>query len=163
MWRMDEPLTNPRWERYCQERAAGKSQRQAMLAAYPKRISWSENAIDCAASKLEGNAKVKQRLGALMEAAAKAATITRAEIINGMAATFRAAERANERAISQVGVQAVSSIGRALLEAIPPKRAVRAPAPSWPTSGCCWRLRTCPCTASSPGTWAATRGCRAAA
>ena len=116
---MDTPLTNPRWERYCQERAAGKSQRQAMLAAYPKRVSWSENAIDCAASKLEGNAKVKQRLGALMEAAAKAATITRTEIINGMAATFRAAERANERAISQVGVQAVSSIGRALLDAIP--------------------------------------------
>ncbi len=119
MWRMDEPLTNPRWERYCQERAAGKSQRQAMLAAYPKRVAWSDNAIDCAASKLEGNAKVKQRLGALMEAAAKAATITRAEIINGMAATFRAAERANEKAISQVGVQAVSSIGRALLDAIP--------------------------------------------
>ena len=32
---MDMPLDNPRWERYAQERAAGRTQRQAMLAAYP--------------------------------------------------------------------------------------------------------------------------------
>ena len=28
----EQPLANPRWERYCQERLAGRSQRQAMLA-----------------------------------------------------------------------------------------------------------------------------------
>ena len=119
MGRMDTPLTNPRWERYCQERAAGKSQRQAMLAAYPKRIGWKPETVDAKACELEANEKVKERLAALMEAAARAAIITRTEVINGMAATFRAAEAANERGITQVGVQAVSSIGRALLDAIP--------------------------------------------
>lgn len=117
---MEQPLTNPRWERYCQERAAGKSQRQAMLAAYPDRAKWQPDSIDRAAKRLEADkAPIKPRIAALEEAAAKAATITRAEIINGMAATFRVAAKANERAVSQVGVQAVSSIGRALLDAIP--------------------------------------------
>lgn len=29
----DEPMANPRYETYCRERVAGKTQRQAMLAA----------------------------------------------------------------------------------------------------------------------------------
>ena len=120
MWRMDAPLDNPRWERYCQERAAGKSQRQAMLAAYPDRAKWQPDSIDRAAKRLEANkAPIKPRIATLKEAIAKAAMITRAEIINGMAATFRAAAKSNERSISQVGVQAVSSVGKALLDAIP--------------------------------------------
>ena len=34
-WRLDadEPMANPRHETYCRERVAGKTQRQAMLAA----------------------------------------------------------------------------------------------------------------------------------
>ena len=36
----DIPLANPRRERYCQERVAGKTQRQAMLAAWPDRARW---------------------------------------------------------------------------------------------------------------------------
>lgn len=126
---MDEPLTNPRWERYCQERAAGRSQRQAMLAAYPSRASWKPESLDRKASELESNVKVKSRLTALQKAAAKAATITRAEVLSGMADTFRAAVKDNRELVTQVGVSAVSSIGRTLLEAIPAESGAAASRP----------------------------------
>lgn len=114
---MDTPLDNPRWETYCQKRAEGLTQRQAMLAAFPSRVRWSDNAVDCAASKLEGKPKVKQRIAALQKAAADKAIATRTEILNGMTRTFRSAT-ATER-ITQVTVQAVGSIGRTLLENLP--------------------------------------------
>ncbi|MDD4381718.1 MAG: hypothetical protein PHR15_09685, partial [Atopobiaceae bacterium] len=122
-----EPLDNQRWERYCHERAAGRTQRQAMLVAYPSREGWSDNAIDCAASKLESGAKVKQRLDALKRAAADAATLTRAEVLSGMGETFRKAQASNRAGITQVGVQAVSSIGRTLLDALPAEAPEGAP------------------------------------
>jgi len=123
-----QPLDNPRRERYCQERAGGRTQRQAMLAAYPSRAGWSDNAVDCAASKLEADAKVKQRLDALKRAAAEAATLTRAEVLSGMGETFRRAQASNRLSITQVGVQAVSSIGRTLLDALPADAPTDAPA-----------------------------------
>lgn len=120
---MDDPLTNPRWERYCQERAAGKSQRQAMLAAYPSRSAWSENAIDCAASKLEGNAKVKQRLESLKRSAAARVTISRAEVLNGVAQAFdKARRRVEEWAdddLPPVATRTMSNAATILLDAIP--------------------------------------------
>ena len=124
-----DPLQNPRWERYCRERATGKSQRQAMLAAYPRRVAWSEKAVDDAACKLESKPEVKRRLGALKDEAARAAVITRTEVLNGMAETFAKAREANARQITQVGVQAVSAIGRTLLDELPRDGGADGPAP----------------------------------
>lgn len=110
------PLGNPRHERYCQARASGKSQRAAMLEAFPSRASWKPESLDNAAYKLESRGEVKARLAALLEQAARMAAITRAEVLGGMARTFRLA---SEGEITQTKVSAVSSIGRTLLEQIP--------------------------------------------
>lgn len=121
-----QPLDNPRRERYARERAGGKTQRQAMLAAYPSRVRWSDGAVDVAATRLEADAKVKLRLANLQEQAARAATITRAEVLSGMGDTFREAHRlVSERHVMQdeklagASVRAVSAIGSTLLEALP--------------------------------------------
>lgn len=69
-------LTAPQ-EKYCQARARGLSQRQAYREAYPKSSNWKDPSVDVAASKLEGTAKVSQRLADLQEAAAKEAVASR--------------------------------------------------------------------------------------
>ena len=134
----DMPLDNPRWERYCQERLAGKSQRQAMLAAYPSRARWGENAQDVEAHKLEASPKISQRLDNLKSKAAKRATITRAQVLDGMADAFMRANEllalqsvsysvdefgesrpTNVTKISQAAITGVSSIGKTLLENLP--------------------------------------------
>lgn len=133
-----EPLDNPRWERYCQERVAGKSQRQAMLAAYPSRAQWSESAVDQAASRLDADSKVLARLTALKAESAKKATITRAQVLDGMAEAFMRSKEllalqsvayeadefggtrpTNVTKISQAAITGVSSIGKTLLENLP--------------------------------------------
>ena len=130
MRRMDtgEPLSNPRWERYCQERAAGLTQRQAMLRAYPSRAKWKPETIDQHACRLEADGKVKARLTALERAAADAATITRAEVISGMGRTFRTAsgilsKQPEGGRLDNAAVNAVSQLGRTLLDALPPDTA----------------------------------------
>lgn len=134
----DMPLDNPRWERYCQERLAGKSQRQAMLAAYPSRARWKEKSVDDAACKLEDNTEVIQRLEALKASSAKRAAITRAQVLDGMADAFMRANEllalqsvsysvdefgeahpTNVTKISQAAITGVSSIGKTLLENLP--------------------------------------------
>ncbi len=124
-----EPLDNPRWERYCQERAGGRTQRQAMLVAYPSRSKWKPETVDKRSNELESNGEVKGRLATLKRAAADAATLTRAEVLSGMGETFRRANESNRRGMSQVGVQAVSSIGRTLLAALPDPVDAAAPVP----------------------------------
>lgn len=57
----DEALANPRHEKYCRERVAGKTQRQAMLAAWPDLSRWKPETVDNKAYKLE--VKVRSRLG----------------------------------------------------------------------------------------------------
>ena len=52
-------------EVYCQNRAEDKTQYESMLVAYPQRINWKRNSIDCAASKLEDKPKIKQRIAEL--------------------------------------------------------------------------------------------------
>ena len=54
----DEPLANPRHETYCRERVAGKTQRQAMLAAWPDRSRWKPETVDNKACKLEATDEV---------------------------------------------------------------------------------------------------------
>ena len=66
-----QPLTNANHEKYVLARVAGKSQRQAMLEAYPHRSKWKEASVDIAACKLENDTKVKQRLQDLQERASK--------------------------------------------------------------------------------------------
>jgi PBSX family phage terminase large subunit len=122
-----QPLDNQRWERYCHERAAGRTQRQAMLVAYPSRSKWKPETVDSKAARLESDGRVKARLDALKRAAADAATLTRAEVLSGMGETFRKAQASNRAGITQVGVQAVSSIGRTLLDALPAEAPEDAP------------------------------------
>lgn len=52
----------PKQEKFCQEIASGKSQRQAYLSAYPTSKNWQENTIDSRASVLMKNKKVIKRL-----------------------------------------------------------------------------------------------------
>ena len=132
-----EPLENPRWERYCQERAAGKTQRQAMLSVYPSRSKWSDKAVDTAAWRLESShAEVKRRINSLMQANAEAAVITRAEVISGMGRSFRTAagllEQPPEGRLDGAAVNAVSQLGRTLLDALPPERGKDGPMWPWP-------------------------------
>lgn len=53
-------------EIFVNELVKGKTQRQALLAAYPHRANWKENSLDCAASLLASNKKVKQRYEELL-------------------------------------------------------------------------------------------------
>ena len=52
----------PKQEKFCQEIAMGKSQRQAYLAAYPKSKDWQISTVDERASVLMNNSKVITRL-----------------------------------------------------------------------------------------------------
>lgn len=115
-----QPLTNANHEKYVLARVAGKSQRQAMLEAYPHRSKWKEASVDIAACKLESDARVKQRLQDLQERASKKVTITRAQVLNGMGKTFAMAQESiADSGVNQTAVTAISSIGRTLLDAIP--------------------------------------------
>lgn len=113
------PLQNPRWEAYCRERAAGKTQCEAVLSAYPKYEGWKRDSLDKCGQRLEKRPQVRARIDALLAAAAEHAVITRAEVIDGMARTFRLAQDAD--GLNQTAVNAVSSIGRTLLQALPPE------------------------------------------
>lgn len=121
----DIPLANPRRERYCQERVAGKSQRQAMLAAWPDRSRWKPETVDNKACKLEAEDEVKARLCALKRIAAEKATTTRAEVLAGMSETFEAGisrvRDASEegRQLDYTAVTAVTQLGKTLLDALP--------------------------------------------
>lgn len=90
-------ILTPAQERYCQERAKGATQRAAYRAAYPKSAKWKDSAVDPAACRLEAVGKVNARLRELQEAAARAATVTRTEIIDAQALLLRKGREAVER------------------------------------------------------------------
>lgn len=114
------PLTNTKQEAYVQERLKGKSQRQAMYAAYPSRRKWKPDTVDREASKLEGRPEVNARLEDLKAQASKRVMITRAQVLNGMSDTFlKARASIADGGVTQTAVSAISSIGRTLLDAIP--------------------------------------------
>lgn len=120
----DTPLANPRHERYCQARVAGKTQRQAMLEAWPDRARWKPETVDNKACKLEADREVKARIAALKRAAAERAITTRAEVLAGMSEAFEAGiERIRtapaNRQLSYTAVTAVTSLGKTLLDALP--------------------------------------------
>lgn len=120
----DTPLANPRRERYCQERVAGKTQRQAMLAAWPDRARWKPETVDNKACKLEAEDEVKARLAALKRIAAEKATTTRAEVLAGMSETFNAGisrirKAGGDKPLDYTAVNAVTQLGKTLLDALP--------------------------------------------
>lgn len=120
----DIPLANPRRERYCQARVAGKTQRRAMLEAWPDRARWKPETVDNKACKLEAEDEVKARIAALKRAAAEKATTTRAEVLAGMSEAFEAGidriRRADDgKPLDYTAVSAVTQLGRTLLDALP--------------------------------------------
>jgi phage terminase large subunit len=119
----DTPLDNPRWERYCQLRAEGTTQRQAMLAAWPGRSRWKPETVDSRASELEAKGLVKGRIRALKRAAAERAVISRAEVLSGMCETFEAGvgrvRDAEGKPLDYAAVNAVTQLGKTLMDAIP--------------------------------------------
>lgn len=60
-----DTLTKPQ-ETFIQELLKGNTQRQAYLKAYPSKKKWKETSLDCEASKLLSNSKVKQRYTELL-------------------------------------------------------------------------------------------------
>lgn len=124
----DIPLANPRHETYCQKRVEGMTQRQAMLAAYPDRSRWKPETVDNKACKLEATDEVKARIAALKRIAAERATTTRANVLAGMSETFEAGvervRKAGEgKPLDYVAVNAVTQLGKTLLDALPEERA----------------------------------------
>ena len=124
----DIPLANPRHEAYCQKRIEGMTQRQAMLAAYPDRARWKPETVDNKACKLEATDEVKARIAALKRIAAERATTTRANVLAGMSETFEAGvervRKAGEgKPLDYVAVNAVTQLGKTLLDALPEERA----------------------------------------
>ena len=119
----EAPLANPRRERYCQERVAGKTQRQAMLAAWPDRARWKPETVDNKACKMDADHEVKARIAALKRAAAEKATTTRAEVLAGMSETFEAGitriRKAGDKPLDYTAVNAVTQLGKTLLDALP--------------------------------------------
>lgn len=119
-----EPLGNPRHERYCVERASGKTQRQAMLSAYPDRAKWKPETVDNKACKLESSDEVKARIAELKRAAAEASTVSRSDVLAGMSETFGAGVRRIKAAsdadpLPFSAVNAVTQLGKTLLDALP--------------------------------------------
>lgn len=53
-------------EIFVNELVKGNTQRQAYLKAYPSKKKWKDSSIDCEASKLFSNSKVKQRYDELL-------------------------------------------------------------------------------------------------
>lgn len=90
-WRLDadEPLANPRHETYCRERVAGKTQRQAMLTAWPDRSHWMPETVNNKACKFGAEHEVKARIARLKSLTAEKATTTHAEVLAGMSETFQ--------------------------------------------------------------------------
>lgn len=123
----DIPLANPRRETYCRKRVEGLTQRQAMLAAWPDRARWKPETVDKRACELEADGKVKGRIAALKRIAAEKATTTRAEVLAGMSETFEAGvERIrgaeDGKPLDYVAVNAVTQLGKTLLDALPEER-----------------------------------------
>ena len=120
---MDMPLDNPRWERYAQERAAGRTQRQAMLAAYPARAAWKPETVDKRASELESRGEVKGRLETLMRRSAAKAVADRADILSGLSQAFGKARRRVESwegdDLPPVATRTMANAASILLDAIP--------------------------------------------
>lgn len=110
----------PKQEAYCRARAEGLSQRKAYRHAYPSSQKWKDKTVDAHASDLESNGKVLERLEELKEALATKVLITRSEVINGMAKTFKRGSQ--EDKLSMNAVTAVSSIGKTLLDVLPEER-----------------------------------------
>lgn len=61
----DDKLTKQQ-ELFVNELVKGNTQRQAYLKAYPSKKKWKESSLDCEASKLFSNSKVKQRYDELL-------------------------------------------------------------------------------------------------
>jgi phage terminase small subunit len=77
---VDETLTKNQIE-YIRHRVAGKTQRQAYLAAYPASRKWKAESVDEAACKMEHGAKVAPRLKQAMRQRLEAAIAD--GIVNG--------------------------------------------------------------------------------
>lgn len=63
-------LTNPHWETYAQQRAAGLSQRKAYRVAYPKSEKSQDATVDNKAYLLEKKGEIRARYMELMDEAA---------------------------------------------------------------------------------------------
>lgn len=117
-------MANPKHELYCQERCAGKSQRQAMLAAYPNRNKWKPETVDNKACVLESDSKIKARLRYLKDEAAKEAILTRAEVLASVSDALKVgvdAVRSGKLGKSEGrnAMPAMASLSKLLLEELP--------------------------------------------
>ena len=96
-------------EAYCLKRNEGLSQRQAYKAAYPASLKWTDNAVDCAASKLEANAKVLQRLNELRAKTAKKAILDKSKYLKGLDQLFNASTSAVGHDLREYGTVSQSA------------------------------------------------------
>lgn len=100
-------------ELYCAARMRGLTQRAAYREAYPRSRSWKDSSVDPKASELESGGKVAARLAELRAEAARAAVVTRAEILSAQAAVLRKGVEAVEAAPLDAVPVAVGAVAQA--------------------------------------------------
>lgn len=69
-------------EKYCQERASGKTQRQAYLEAYPSSRKWKPETVDNKAYMLEKDGEILARLRELAKQNEKQAGMSRKKLLD---------------------------------------------------------------------------------
>ena len=95
-----------------------------MLSAWPNREKWKPETVDNNAYKLECKNEIKTRISTLKRIAAERAITTRANVLAGMSETFdesvkRVKRTEEENQLDYVAVNAVTNIGKTLLDSLP--------------------------------------------
>ena len=118
-----QPLKNPRWEKYCQKRIEGLSQRKAYLQAYPSSHRWKVETVDSKAANLEKRDKVQARLTYMQEKSAQKAILTRADLITIAANTLQTAQDhiINEKfgTIDSAAMNGITRLTQTMLQELP--------------------------------------------
>ena len=102
-----EPLENARHEAFVQYIIAGKSQRQAYLAAFPAAKRCKPANVDSKACTLFADAKIRARYNDLMQAAASDAVMSRQERMETLSEFAR-----SEDAFPKTRMQAIDLLNK---------------------------------------------------
>lgn len=117
-------ILTPAQEVYSQERAKGKTQRQAYLVAFPSSHKWKPETVDNRAYELEKRGEVSARIRRLQEIAARKAVVTRVDIINALGETLKkgVSSISSDAPVDAPAVSAVMGASDRLMKWLPPEK-----------------------------------------